>query len=152
MNSDQTPRWQPEKGAALCAEISGFLFQHPCGMHARHHCYRCEKPICVAHTVTQGEQTICQSCSKLPPDQPTPTTKDWLAGDYWHDIDVEIDDRPVWYRRKSGIRKSRLKKNRHHHSSEPDMDFTDADESEFDTPESNQIFAEQPWENDMGAS
>ena len=152
MNSDQTPDWQPEKEAALCAEISGFLFQHPCGMHARHRCHRCEKPTCVAHTVTQGEQTICQSCSELPPDQSTSPTKDWLEGDFWTDIDVEIDDRPFWYRRKSGTRKSRLKKDRHHHSSEPDMDFTDADESGFDNPESNQILAEQPWENDMGAS
>ena len=152
MNSDQTPDWQPEKEAALCAEISGFLFQHPCGMHARHRCHRCEKPTCVAHTVTQGEQTICQSCSELPPDQSTSPTKDWLEGDFWTDIDIEIDDRPFWYRRKSGIRKSRLKKDQHHHSSEPDMDFTDADESGFDNPESNQILAEQPWENDMGAS
>ena len=154
MNNDPTSGRQSEKDAALCAEISGFLFQHPCGMHARHRCHRCEKPTCVAHTVTQGEQTICQSCSELPPDQTASSTKDWRDGDFWSDIDVEIeiDDRPFWYRRKSGIRKSRRDKSQSKHAAEPNMDFTDADESGFDNSESNQIFAEQPWENDMGAS
>ena len=148
MSNDQTSNWQPEKNAELCAEISGFLFQHPCGMFARYRCDRCEKPICVAHSIAEGEQTICQSCSQSPVDQPQSSPKKhWQQGDYWHDIDVDYHDRPMWYRRKGGIRKPG--------SINPiivDNDFTDADEIGFNKGNNDSITAEQPWENDMGAS
>ena len=152
MSNDQTPNWQPEKNAELCAEISGFLFQHPCGMFARYRCHQCEKPICVAHSVALGERPICESCAESPIDQQkSDLTKHWQDKEFWDNIDVQVDDRPMWYRRKGGIHKPS--------SSTPiispnilNNDFTDADEIGFNDNGPGEIFAEQPWENDMGAS
>ena len=153
MSNDQTPKWEPEKNAELCAEISGFLFQHPCGMFARYRCHQCEKPICVAHSVDQGKQTICESCSKSPTSQSqTSPNRRWLQDDYWYDIDVTIDDRPIWFRRKGGIRKPGSSRRLPKPPANMDDDFTDADEIGFANNGPHDAVADQAWENDMGAS
>lgn len=158
MSNEPTPKWQKEKNAELCAEISGFLFQHPCGMHARYRCHRCEKPTCIAHAVSHGNKTLCESCSKLPPEQPVPPNPYWRETEYWSEIDVDFHDRPIWYRRKGGIRRS----SNHRHKSdqlrsdrerEIAEDFTDADETGFAIGDANSLAEDSSgWENDMGAS
>jgi len=153
MSNEQPPNWQPEKDAELCAEISGFLFKHPCGMFARHRCHLCDKPICVAHSVLAGdppgEYNICQSCSERSAEQPSPAKKNWLQPDYWDDIDVTIDDRPIWYRRKRGEKPKSVKR---HREKQYDDDLTDADEIGFESDSAESNIDHSNWENDMGAS
>ena len=144
-NDPKPPSKSPDAG--LCAEMSGFLFQHPCGMFARYQCDQCGKPICGQHSALVDNRNLCTSCSKPPTGQPQSQTPDqsgnreWHSAAYWADVDVDWDpntsDAPTWYRKK-----------RRHPRTDEHHDFTDADESLFEAGEDEGV----KWENDMGAS
>ena len=134
----------------LCAEISGYLFQHPCGMLARWECMKCKKPICNQHSVYQGDQgineagsnSLCIACSK----GETPDG-DWRDQSYWDSVEIEMEDEPVWINRRRRRKLEAKRKKKGFELPDGDVDFSDADEGLF-------VNAEDPagWEQDMGAS
>jgi len=142
----------------LCAEISGYLFQHPCGMLANWKCMKCQKPICNQHSVYQGVQginetgsnSICIACSKG--QKPANDDElDWHDVDFWLTVEVAMfpDDfaEPIWMNRRQRRKLEAKRQQDEPGADENQHDFNDADEGLF-------VNAEDPagWEQDMGAS
>ena len=115
----------PMNSQQVCAEVSGFLFTHPCGQFARYRCGQCQKPICVQHSVNNGPIELCVSCAKgnLGNDQ-TPTRS---------------YDTPYWY-------STTHYDSNYHWPGSGSNDFTQADEAAL-TQE-----GDAEWEQNLGAS
>ncbi|MFO0915667.1 MAG: hypothetical protein U0795_22070 [Pirellulales bacterium] len=140
-----------------CAERTGFLFAHQCGMLADSACELCGKLICARHTdySPQG-QRCCITCARRDPNDPNhqtdesgttvdssgpSTTDDSTPPDRdrrsWSPS--SRDDSPYWYSTTYYPYGSRTSSN----------DFNDADEASL---KDNGQQDEAMWEREMGAS
>ncbi len=114
-----------------CAETSGFLFSHKCGEAATTKCSQCQKFICLRHTITDEQRSLCTTCAKGLPNTRSSSRYD---DDPYFYSDVYY---PGYHHFGYGLGRS--------------SDFTDGDEQALGDkePELKDVKA---FENNMGAS